>query len=197
MRESDLKELIKNKVPEKRYIHTLSVAETAVEIAENILNNKQDFFLKKVKYAALLHDYAKGMEIGILRNMASLVKDEWNIDDEEWLIPQVLHAPISAHLSKYELGIDDPDVLEAIRYHTVGSPEMGIVAQVIFVADFIEPGRDFATADIVRATLNEKKCLENVIIDICNFIIRYNINHGRQIHPNTLLLRNAYLRRQA
>ena len=189
MKEQDILLEIKSKMPVKKYKHSIAVADTAEMIA-----SKENFSIKKARQAALLHDYAKAMSITELRNIADLIIDEWNIDKEELLIPYVLHAPVSAYLAKTKLGISDMEVLEAIRFHTIGSPDMGKLAQIIFLADFIEPNRNFSEADTIRSQL--EKGLEETIILICSYSIKYNIDLQRIVHPNTVRLRNAYLRRR-
>ena len=206
MQESEIIEILKNRLDKKRVQHILAVADTAEKIVRNIskeslfkknveLNIDKNSQVKKVRLAALLHDFAKNLPPGELYSISKLIADEWMIDDEELAIPQVLHAPVSAYLAKNEIGINDYEILEAIRYHTIGSPEMGEIAQVIFVSDFIEPNRDFYQARETRYELSNKG-LEYSIIMICDFNIKYNIEWRRQLHPNTVLLRNAYLRRQ-
>lgn len=206
MQEVEILEILKKRIHKKRIRHILEVANTAENIAKNIYKNNQGntdehiimdegLFVNKVRRAALLHDFAKDMSADELYNISNLIIDEWKIDEEELAITQILHAPVSAYLAKHELGIVDNEVLEAIRFHTIGSPEMGKLAQIIFIADFIEPGREFSNARKARIEMEEKG-IEATIILICNFTIKYNIDWGRQVHPNTVLLRNAYLRRQ-
>ena len=206
MQELELIEILKGRLAKKRVQHIINVADTAEKIAKDIYNEYQSinirkaamterYLIKRVRQAALLHDFAKDLTIGELHNISELMIDEWLIDDEELVIPQILHAPVSAYLAKHELGIADYEVLEAIRFHTIGSPDMGKIAQIIFIADFIEPNRDFAAAEEARNEY-QKNGLESVIIMICDYNIKYNIDRGKQVHPNTVILRNAYLRRQ-
>jgi len=206
LQELELIEILKGRLAKKRVQHIINVADTAEKIAKDIYNEYQSinigkaamtegYLIKRVRQAALLHDFAKDLTIGELRNISELMIDEWLIDEEELAIPQVLHAPVSAYLAKHEIGIADYEVLEAIRFHTIGSPGMGKIAQIIFIADFIEPNRDFAAAEKARNKY-QKNGIESVIIMICDYNIKYNIDRGKQVHPNTVILRNAYLRRQ-
>ncbi|MEJ6951100.1 bis(5'-nucleosyl)-tetraphosphatase (symmetrical) YqeK [Natronospora cellulosivora (SeqCode)] len=189
MKEADLILDLKNKLSEKRFVHSLAVADTA-EIIANIENCS----VMKARQAGLLHDYAKLLSFNELKRISDLILDDWKIDNDELSIPHLLHAPVSAYLVERNLGINDREVLEAIRYHTIGSPDMGKLAQIIYVADYIEPNRNFKEADIIRKELENG--LDSAIILICNYSIQYNIKKERIIHPNTLRLRNAYLRRR-
>jgi len=205
--ELEIIEILKRRLAKKRVEHIIDVADTAENISRDIYNEYQainkdksvdlteESLIKRVRQAALLHDLAKDLSIGELHNISNLITDEWLIDEEELAIHQVLHAPVSAHLAKHELGIADYEVLEAIRFHTIGSPDMGMIAQIIFIADFIEPNRDFLAAEEARHEYN-KNGLESAIIVICDYNIKYNIDRRKQVHPNTVILRNAYLRRQ-
>jgi len=207
LRELEIIEILKSRLATKRVQHIIDVADTAENLSRDICNEYQainkdksakmteESFIKRVRQAALLHDFAKDLSIGELHNIADLIIDEWLIDEEELAIHQVLHAPVSAYLAKHEIGIADYEVLEAIRFHTIGSPDMGKIAQLIFLADFIEPNRDFHAAEVARKEYN-KNGLESAIIMICDYNIKYNIDRRKQVHPNTIKLRNAYLRRQ-
>ena len=203
MSEQEIKKILKEKLSEKRYIHTIAVAETAERLASKLIKSREmavrsdrESFLERVRLAALLHDYAKELGLNELMNHVTLAQKEWGIDTDELLIPQILHAPVSSYLAKTELGVKDLEILEAVRYHAIGNNGMGIIAELIFVADFVEPNRDFSAAEKVRKEIKIKG-LESGIIMICDLTIKYNIDNRRMLHPNTVLLRNAYLRRQA
>ena len=136
-------EKIKKRLGEKRYKHTLYVLEAASKLAKNLNLNQ-----KKVKTAALLHDIAKsknGEELKLI-----LKDSRWTVDQMEAAIVPILHAPAGAVIAEKEFGVEDPEVLEAIRYHTLGHPEMGKIAQVIYAADFISEDRQFSTLDEIR-----------------------------------------------
>lgn len=98
-----------------RYQHTLGVEETAVRLAETYGADAQ-----RARLAGLLHDCGKeaGDALG--------------------------HAAAGAVLAEQEYGITDPEILSAIRYHTTGKPDMSLLEKIIFVADYIEPGRSQA-----------------------------------------------------
>jgi predicted HD superfamily hydrolase involved in NAD metabolism len=184
--EEDIIDIIKKRFNRNRYEHSLGVADFA-----EVLAKKEGVDVFKARLAGLLHDYAKGLSeenILYLANEAKLDIDEW-----ERMIPRILHAPVGAYLVHRDLKIEDKDVLEAIRFHTIGSPDMGILAQIIYIADFVEPNRDFDDIDIVRYEVN--KGLTPGIIAVSSYSIKYNIEKNRIIHPNTLFLRNSFLGR--
>ena len=171
----------------KRYNHIMGVVEVAEKMAK-----REGASSEKARIAALLHDYAKNCPE---EELLEIISDgHWSVDQVELEIPELLHAPASACLAEKEFGISDQGILEAIRFHTIGNPEMGKLAKIIYVADYIEPFRDFPGLESVREM--SLRGLELAIIAICNNTIKYNIARGRIIHPNTLELRNSYLRRK-
>ncbi|MBS3810718.1 MAG: bis(5'-nucleosyl)-tetraphosphatase (symmetrical) YqeK [Halanaerobiales bacterium] len=167
-----------------RLEHTLSVKNAAVELAKTYNEDKN-----KTEIAALLHDYAKPYNTKKLFEIIN--KNKISVDRWEKSIPILLHAPVGAFLAKKLFDIRDKNILNAIRYHTIGRPQMSNLEKIIFVADIIEPGRDFPGVELIRK--NSKKDLDTSVKLVCDFTIKYNINKNRIIHPNTLLIRNEIL----
>ena len=64
--------------------------------------------------------------------------------------PKLLHGPVAAELARRELGVEDTEVLDAIREHTTGRPGMGPLSLVLYVADKIEPARDYPSVENLR-----------------------------------------------
>lgn len=171
-----------------RFEHTKRVLKAALELAE--INNAD---LEKVKKAALLHDIAKKLSRTEIKEL--LDNSGWEIDELEWSLAAVLHAPAGAELARIEYGIDDYDILEAIRYHTLGHPEMGITAQIIYAADFIEEGRNFEGLKEIQKAVKED--LSRGIYLITSSSIKYQINAGNPIHSYTNKLRNKFLAKRS
>src|SRR5690606_5530521 len=127
--------------PSSRWEHTLRVKETAVELAERTGADPE-----KAEIAAILHDYCKywpeeKQREWILRHR--LPQDLLQFHKELW------HAPVGAEAVREELGVDDEEVLNAIRSHTTGRPGMSLLEKVVFLADYIEPGRSCSGLDAV------------------------------------------------
>jgi predicted HD superfamily hydrolase involved in NAD metabolism len=179
-------EKIKKRLGEKRYKHTLYVLEAASKLAKNLNLNQ-----KKVKTAALLHDIAKSKNPEELK---LILKDSrWNVDQMEAAIAPILHAPAGAVIAEKEFGVEDQEVLEAIRYHTLGHPEMGKIAQVIYAADFISEDRQFSTLDEIRK--KTERDFELGLYLITTNIIKYQLEQDNFIHPYSNDLRNKLLKR--
>lgn len=118
----------------KRFIHTLSVAGTASSLA---MCYGAD--LEKAETAGLLHDCAKSMDVRKMQKVcekAGLTVSSFEADSGS-----LLHSKAGSVLAAEKYGITDPDMINAIRYHTTGRPGMSLLEKIIFVADYIEPGR--------------------------------------------------------
>lgn len=121
----------------KRFQHTLGVAYTAAAMAM-----KYDVDVKKALIAGLLHDCAKCMSDEKLLKLSE--KENIEVTDVERRNPYLLHAKVGAMLASKEYDIDDEEILDAITYHTTGRPGMTDLDKIVFVADYVEPGRDKA-----------------------------------------------------
>ena len=144
---------LQNKVKEQldpyRYQHTLGVMYTAASLA---MKYEED--LKKAMIAGLLHDCAKCIPNDEKIKMC----EEYGIllTETELLNKALIHPKLGAYLAKAEYHIDDPEILEAIKWHTTGHPKMGLLEKIIFIADYIEPGREEAPhLSLIRKTAFE------------------------------------------
>ena len=118
----------------KRFIHTLSVADTASSLA---MCYGAD--LEKAETAGLLHDCAKCMDVRKMQKVCE--KARLTVSSFEADSGSLLHSKAGSVLAAEKYGITDPDMINAIRYHTTGRPGMSLLEKIIFVADYIEPGR--------------------------------------------------------
>ncbi len=122
-----------------RWTHTLGVAETAGRLAV-----RHGVDPEAAGLAGLLHDCAREMPPAALLRLAS--EYDMSVDEIEAREPLLLHGKVGAALAKDCFAIEDPDILAAIASHITGEPGMGLLQQLIFLADFIEPGRAFPAA---------------------------------------------------
>lgn len=182
--EFDLKR-IKKLLGQERYHHTQLVRKKAIKLAK-----KLDLNLKKVEKAALLHDIAKNKNELELKEI--IKNSKWKIDQLELSIKPVLHAPAGAVMAEELFGVKDINILKAIRYHTLGHPEMGKIAQVIYAADFISEDRDFAGLDEIRKKIEID--FEFGLYLITTHIIKYQLKQNNIIHPNSNDLRNKLIK---
>lgn len=119
---------------DKRYEHTLGVEYTAAALAM-----RYDASIKNAQLAGLLHDCAKCLSDE--KRLSICEKHNISINDIERRNPFLLHAKVGSFLAMEEYHVDDTDVINAILNHTTGRPDMSLLEKIIFIADYIEPGR--------------------------------------------------------
>lgn len=118
----------------KRYEHTLSVAYTASNLAACYGEN-----IDHALVAGMLHDCAKCLPEEKLLSICK--KQHIPISEEESKKPSLLHAKVGSYLAGKKYHITNHDILNAIHNHTTGRPGMSLLEKIIFVADYMEPGR--------------------------------------------------------
>lgn len=168
---------------EKRMAHVLRVEETALKLAE-----KYEADLEKVSLAALLHDYAKDQPTGEMLDI--IISENLDLDLTQYG-SAVWHGPVGAHLARREFDVEDEEILEAIAMHTVAGVEMGVVAKVIFVADYIEPGRDFQGVKKARELADES--LDEAVRYEIEGTIKHLIATKKKIYPKAIDSYNAWV----
>ena len=137
MKEPDLRKIrrsMENKLDHKRYEHTLGVAYTAAALA---MRYGED--MHKALLAGLLHDCAKCMSND--KRLAICEKYNIAISEAERKNPFLLHAKVGSFLAMKKYGGSDKNVINAILNHTTGRPGMSLLEKIIWIADYIEPGR--------------------------------------------------------
>ena len=150
--------------------HTLGVALTAAKYAA-----KYKLPERKVILAAALHDVAKNMPLTAPELAGFALQEE---------VPApVLHQYAGAYVAEHSLGIDDEDVLNAVRYHTSGRPNMSELEKLIFLSDMLEPGRDFKGIEKLR------RALENDLNECMYLSLKHELKYlkrgGGTIYPLT------------
>lgn len=125
---------LKHDLKQKRFAHTIGVVDKATRLAL-----KWGCSLENARLAALLHDCAKYVDENT--KLALCAKYGVAVSDIERNNTELLHAKAGALLAYETYGIRNPEILSAIFYHTTGKPNMNLLEQIIFVADYIEPGR--------------------------------------------------------
>ena len=168
----------------KRYEHTLGVEYTAAA-----LTMRYDCDINDARIAGLLHDCAKCLSDEKLLSICE--KRNISINEIEKKNPSLLHAKVGSFLAMDEYGVSDQDVIHAILNHTTGRPGMSILEKIIFVADYIEPGRNKAP------NLNEIRQLAFANLDAAMLrILEDTLNHlderGGDIDPMTRRTYNFY-----
>ena len=179
-----LREAMKKVQDESRYEHTLAVAYTAACLA-----SVHGGDITKALRAGLLHDCAKC--IAPDRQLALCEKYHITISEVERRNPFLLHGKLGARLAQEIYQERDEDVLNAVRNHTTGRPEMSLLEKIIFVADYMEPGRNKASGlpEIRRLSFTD---LDSAMVQILQDTLVYLKNTGQEIDPATQETLNYY-----
>lgn len=173
----ELKSLLKERLTEKRYLHSLAVADEAARLAEIL---KAD--VQKMYVAGLLHDICKNetaeQQLQLFSQFGIM------LTDIEKASPSVWHAYSGALYIKNVLGVDDEDIISSVRYHTTGKADMTLSEKIIYIADLTEANRDYPDVDVVRALLKDD--IDKAIIYVLKYTLKKLSADNKPIHPNTL-----------
>ena len=164
------------RLSENRYDHTLRVADTAAALAR--VHGLDE---NRARLSALIHDAARETEPQEFLRLA----EEWNlpVGEPERQSPKLLHGPVAAELARRELGVRDEEVLEAIRVHTTAKQGMGPLALTLYVADKIEPARDYPSVERLRKLARED--LHTAATESLRRAIAHNEGRGKDVHPSS------------
>lgn len=168
-----------------RLNHTLGVRDVAVGLARI-----HGVDAVRVEFAALLHDWAKELPAEEIRGL--IQGGTLQMDAEALEIPKLHHSYLSAYWIESRLGVHDEEVLEAVRYHPTGVPGLRAVGQVVFVADYVEPGRDDREAEPLRRLAREN--LSQAVQEVLKRKIIYLMERSRRVHSNAWLFWNEIMR---
>lgn len=161
-----LKKQVKEQLDQERYQHTLGVMYTAASLA---MCYHAD--LEAAMYAGLLHDCAKC--IPQEKKLELCRKYALEVSEIEQKNPGLLHAKLGAALARGKYGITNEDICHAIAVHTTGCPDMNLLDKILYIADYIEPGRCEAPnlADIRTLAYHDLDlCLYHILEDTLAYI---------------------------
>lgn len=174
-----IKEKLIEDIGEKRYKHSLRVAQLAQNLAQIY-----DLDEEKAYMAGLIHDCAKYNEEKYIEKL--------NIDTSSYKITSlkdpVLHSFLGAEVANKVYNISDKDILDAIKYHTTGKESMTSLEKIIFIADAIEPKRDFEGIDSIRDA--SRKDLDKTMLMLLDSNIIFLISKKASINPLSFEARN-------
>ena len=176
---------LKDKLSAKRYIHSLSVSNTAACLAM-----RYGYDCYKAYVAGLLHDCAKGYTGEELLKKA--LAENMTISDTEQENPDLLHSKVGSLIAKQDYKIEDEEILGAIYCHTTGKPGMNMLEKIIFVADYIEPNRKgLPEIDKIRQTAYIE--IDKAVADICENTLNYLKSSPKAIDVATLQTYEYYM----
>ncbi len=172
----EYQKIIKPHLSDKRYHHSCEVAKAAKRLAK-----KYGADPDKAEIAGILHDILKDTP----KDEQLKIMDRFGIilNDIEAVTPNLWHQISGAAYVKNELNIDDPDIVDPIRWHTSGKKDMTLMEKIVFVADFISNDRDYKGVDKMRTIAKES--LDKAIIEGLSFTISELAENGKAIVSDT------------
>lgn len=176
MTEQKARRLAKKRLSAKRYQHTLNVRRMAVKLAKRWGADPE-----KAALAALLHDTAKELPreemLQILNDNAIMAENAQNRPLPVW------HGICAAILAQTQWGVEDEEVLSAIRCHTTGKPGMSLLDEIVFLADMTSAERDYPEVDYLRKL--EKKDIHQAIREALEMNLHWLEESGKPVDEET------------
>ncbi len=176
MTEQKARRLAKKRLSAKRYQHTLNVRRMAVKLAKRWGADPE-----KAALAALLHDTAKELPreemLQILNDNAIMAENAQNRPSPVW------HGICAAILAQTQWGVEDAEVLSAIRCHTTGKPGMSLLDEIVFLADMTSAERDYPEVDYLRKL--EKKDIHQAMREALEMNLHWLEESGKPVDEET------------
>lgn len=180
----EIKEYLAENLEGKRYKHVLGVAETAKKLAA--LNEIDE---NAAEIAGLAHDVAKNMS---KEDMYNVIKENNIILSEvEKRNKSLWHSIIAPVIAREKLGIENIEILNSLRWHTTGKENMTVLEKIIYIADMIEPTRDFPGVEELRKITFED--LDNGVFAGLNQSMKFLLEKNQLMDENTVKARNYLL----
>lgn len=180
----DISNVLKQKLDDDRFYHSIGVSFTAASIAM-----RYEYDIDKAQIAGLLHDYAKKDSSKTYVDFC--LKNSIDVSRAEYENPGLLHAKIGAYLAHTDFNVDDTDILSAITYHTTGRPNMSLLDKIIYIADYIEPGR-YKMPNLDKIRKETYINIDNALIMILSDTIAYLKTTGKVLDELTEQTYNYY-----
>ncbi len=180
-----IKKILKENLSTNRYNHIISVANTSKNLA-NIYNIN----IEKSYTAALLHDFTKEYPLDKQKD----IMDKYFKDTEAYNIIPAWHSYTASIVVKEDFDIHDEDILNAIKYHTLGNKNMNDIAKIVFISDYIEPLRKYIDTKYYDSLIG-KITLDELLLDVLTKKITYLKNKNNYIPKQTLELEEELKKR--
>lgn len=154
----------------------MQVAKLAQQMAQRLGADSQKAYL-----AGVLHDIAKEMPVAELLDICKTKGIKLSVAEENNIA--LLHAPVGACIIK-DFGVNDAEVIDAVRYHTVGRAGMSLLEKIIYLADMIEPGRSFPEAAEIRAIWEDD--FDEAFTRALKYSILWNVSEDKLMDKGTV-----------
>lgn len=186
------KRWLSQQLSHERFEHSVGAHEKAVELAEKFNLPLEE--RERAAVAGLLHDAAKLMRPPDL--LEACERYNLPVDDAERNALQTLHPMVGAELVRETFNLEDPDILNAIRFHTTGRAGMSRVEKIVYIADKIESNtRNPLYIQRMTAPLDFQKpwSLDLTMLFILDSTIQFLMERHQVIHPRTIEARNDFV----
>ena len=171
-------EILKEKLTEHRFVHSLNVADSARELAKIYGCDENIAYT-----TGLVHDCCKDTPAGL--QLSYMLENGAEFTDIEISTAKLYHAMCGSIYIQKEFGIDNQDMINAVRYHTTGRKNMSLLEKIVFIADFISAERNYNGVEIMRE--KAARSLDEAIVEGLGFTIKDLIDRGeRFVHPDTI-----------
>ena len=184
MTEKDYLEVLKRNLDEKRYHHSLCVASSARELAK-----KYGADVEKAYLCGLLHDVTKQLKSEI--QLQIIEKSDIIKVESTQGIEKIYHSKSGAAYVHDALGINDPEIIEAISCHTTAKPGMSRLETVLYIADFISSDRDYPDVEVMRILARED------LLQAVKYSLAYTVGdlvaRRLSVHTDTFAAYNSYI----
>lgn len=167
---------------QSRFEHCLRVEQTAVQLAK--LNHED---VEKAAVAGLIHDYAKERSAEEFKRV--IIAKKMDPDLLNWG-NFIWHGEVGAEIIQDELKITDEEILNAVRRHTIGAVQMTTLDKIVYVADYVEPGRDFPGANYAREVAFAD--LDDGVRYETQHTLQYLLENNQKIYPAAILTYNQW-----
>ncbi len=183
----DIKKWLRENLNDERYEHSLGTADCAKELAE-----KFGLDAEKAYFTGLIHDCAKFLPKDEMYKILSKISlEEGELDN-----PKTHHAPAGAYVAKAEFGVNDEEILSAIRWHTIGKLNMTLFEKIIFLADKIESRtRPKEYREPIAALIDEENGLDKALLLCYENTIKSLVDRKLTICTATVDIYNELLRK--
>jgi len=181
-------EFVSGKLSELRFIHSLRTAEMSRELAL-----KHGYDPEKAYLAGILHDISKEEGEKELRRLAFLKQNQNGLDPVEREERKLWHAPAGAAYIRETLGINDEEILSAVRFHTVGRAGMTKLEKIIYLGDLVEHDRNYPDVEKYRQYALDD--LNNGMYEALKWALTDNVTRNKRIALNTYEAYNYYLKK--
>lgn len=177
-------DMLRTALSKKRFSHSMNVAAMCFDLAK-----KHGSDAEKAYLAGILHDIRKETEDKTLEKEIGL--SGYRIDSVEYASKKTWHGIAAAYYVKQELGITDIDILNAIRYHTVGRAHMSKLEKIVYLGDLVSAERDYPDVEKYRQYALDD--LDNGMYKALKWLINDFTQSGRAIPLCTVEAYNCYL----